>query len=162
MVKTCYALTISRAKLDKKPTKNSILTIRNRFYDKFKCNETNWPVNAFELKKNGWLHYHSTIFAPYIIFTEVIYPGWHFKLAILKTMYDNTNWCGYVQKFKIDKVDISYTIKKVVKFKKDKQRMSYIPHISHFSKWLKTESDTESESDKSASPCVDTINLKSP
>ncbi len=142
-MKKAYSLTISRAKLDKKPTKYDIHCIRDQFYQDHSAHETKWAVSCFELKKNGWLHYHAAIIAPYITWKNVLYPGWHFKLDMLKTPEDIINWCGYVQKFKIDKVDIHITIKKVQKFKKDKARIKIIPHIADFTKWLKSESDSE-------------------
>ncbi len=147
MTKKTYACTITKCLMDKEPTKTDILYVRNQFYEDFNANESNFPVNCFEPKKNGWLHYHSTIFAPYIDWQKVRYKGWSIKLKMLKTPFDIVNWCGYIQKHKIDKVDIKYTIKKVQQFKRDKKRISRTPHVSDFSKWLKTESESESDTD---------------
>ncbi len=80
-----------------------------------------------------------------IEFSTVKYDGWSLKLKILKTPYDIINWCGYVQKHKVDKTDIKYTIRKVQKFKKDKRRLSYMPHAEDISKYLNQAlSDSES------------------
>ncbi len=132
MAKKTYSCTISRCLIDSKVTKSVILDIRNRFYEDFHANESSFPVHCFEYKKNKDLHYHSTIFAPYIDWKKVNYPGWHIKLDMLKTLYDSVNWCGYVQKLKVDAVDIKITLKKVQQFKKDKAMIKSIPNILSF------------------------------
>lgn len=115
--------------MDKKPTKMDIIEIRNRFYEDFMANETTFAVNCYELKKNDWLHYHSTILAPYIDWKKVIYKGWSIKLKMLKTPYDIINWCGYIQKYKVDICNIKITTIKCQSFKKDKPVRLKIPSI---------------------------------
>ncbi len=118
--------------MDKQPTKESIIAIRNRFYEDFHAHESSFPVNCFESKKNGWLHYHSTILSQYIEFKDIKYSGWSIKLVMLNTSYDIVNWCGYICKHKIDSVDIKITLKQVQKFKKDKKVIKLIPNITSF------------------------------
>ncbi len=132
MSKVTYGCTITRCRLDKEPTKSDIIDIRDRFYEDFHTNESEFPVNCFELKKNGWLHYHSTIMAPYINWKDVVYKGWSIKLKLLRTPYDLINWCGYVQKSKVDSCFIKITLKKVQRFKKDKAMIKSIPNITSF------------------------------
>ncbi len=143
MSKKTYACTIARCRIDKSPTKSDIVMIRNRFYEDFSANETSFPVSCYELKKNGWLHYHSTIFAPYIDWKKVVYKGWSIKLKMLKTPYDIVNWCGYINKHKVDACDIKITLKKVQQFKKDKAMIKSIPNIRSF---YKDESSSEDSS----------------
>ncbi len=141
MAKKIYSCTISKCKINTPPTKGDILTIRNRFYEDFHANESSFPVHCFEPKKNKDLHYHSTIFAPYIDWKKVIYKGWHIKLAMLKTPYDIVNWCGYINKHKIDSVDIKITLKRVQQFKKDKAFIKSIPNIMSFYNINQSDSD---------------------
>lgn len=147
MTKVTYGLTIARCKLDMSPTKQDILLIRDRLFEDHHINMTSFKVECFEYKKNNDLHYHACVLAQtFIKFTDVKYKGWSVKLKYLKTPYDIINWCGYCQKDKMDQVDIKYTIKKCVKFKKDKARLSCMPHVNTFDKYLdKALSDSSSE-----------------
>lgn len=131
-MKKTYGCTIARALLDKPPTREDVCNIRNKFYEDFDCTESSFSVHCFELKRNGWLHYHSTIMAPYITFNKVKYKGWSIKLVMLNTPYQIINWCGYVQKNKVDKCSIKTTIIKIQQFKKDKPLHKKIPCILSF------------------------------
>ncbi len=145
IMKVNYGLTIAKCLLDKPPSKQDIYVILHRLFEDHKCNLTFFKVQCFEYKKNQDLHYHACIQAQtFIKYNEVVYKGWSVKLKWLKTPYDIINWCGYVQKDKLDKVDIKYTIKKVQKFKKDKARLSYMPHAGDITKYLNME-HTDSE-----------------
>jgi len=133
MTKVPFALTIARCRIDEVPTKQSIYDIRDRLFHDHQMNMTSFKVECFELKKNGWLHYHASILCKgYPVFKDIRYSGWSVKLKLLRTYYDINNWCGYVCKHKIDVIDIKITYKKVQSFKKDAKVLKKIPHIMTF------------------------------
>ncbi len=154
-MKVNYGLTIARCKIGKKVTKSDLISIRNRLFKDHYMNLTSFPVECFEFKKNQDLHYHACVQSmKWVIFSDIKYEGWSIKLKWLKLPYDIINWCGYVQKDKIDKVDLKTTIKQCQRFKKDKKRMATNIHAYDISRFL-TNSESIESSSISSSPLGD-------
>ncbi len=128
-----YGLTIAKCKMDKAPKKEDIINIRDRLFNDHKLVLLSFPVEAYELKKNKWLHYHACVLShSFVKFKDIKYNGWSINLKWLKKNTDIINWCGYVQKHKVDSCMIKVIMKKVQRFKKDKKEIKLIPSILSF------------------------------
>lgn len=137
-----YFLTIDDPKVNAHPSKKDLFKAAGLVRDKYELAPiVPYPVHCFEwkyTKKYGKrLHYHQLVRSKkfFIDYNDVELAGWSVKLEKLKTFYDVARVAGYIQKFKVDKVDIDEQ-PKLSPFKKDNKKNDKIIKANPFTMYL--------------------------
>lgn len=125
-----YSMTIDKCRTSGDyPTKVEYEVVFNYLLNTHALALTSWPVRCYELKVKlnagikDWLHFHACVWGrTYLDYKDVKAEGYSIKIELLKTSYDIINWCGYVNKDKIDRCDLTIKpMEKVVKSKRSKR-----------------------------------------
>ncbi len=96
------------------PTKAMYQDVLHFQYDKFKLSPSNlaYPLECYEHKHKSkeypkWLHYHTIVKTfKYIPYLKTKCPNWSIKYIRINTLEDMAAYAGYIQKDKLDKIDI--------------------------------------------------------